>query len=355
MLFERLHRHWKLAAYTGFGLFVFFVVLIFALPYDRIKDYLVAMADQKGLTLDVKSAGPALGMGVRLRDVTIVTRPKDDRKPTRILVPSARIHWSLLGALAGHKTYQIHATPFGGEIDIETSSAKPKKVLRVKAKNIDFSEIPFVKTATNLPMFGSLDLHLEIKMPDGKAATAGGTLNWTCSDCILGDGKAKLIIPGNALLAEGLGLPKIRLGDFVGSVVIDKGVGRLQGVQAKSPDGEVTLEGEIKLADPLLSSTLNLYMRFQLSDSLLKSSEKLRTIMQFAGTEGKRSDGFYGVRISGTLGHLGQPIWSKTSPFAPPATGPRPPAAHGAAHAPAAAATPPPPAPPAARLPSPRD
>jgi type II secretion system protein N len=350
-MIERLRRYWKLAATGGFGLLVFVAVLVFTLPYERVKDYIVAMADQKGYDVEIKSAGPALGLGLRLKDVVIATRPSDASKPTRLLVPQASLRMSLLGLLAGHKTYQVFATPFGGELEIESTDSKTSKGLRVQAKDIDLADIPFVKAAINLPMFGSIELHLDAKMPSGKAGSTAGSLTWTCSDCALGDGKAKLIIPGNALLAEGLGLPKIRLGDFVGTVVIEKGVGRLQGVQAKSPDGEITLEGEIKLADNMKSSTLDLYVRFKLSDALLKSSEKLRTIMQFAGTGGKRTDGFYGVRITGPLTHLGQPVWSKNSPFAAPATGPKPLAPKPASPPPFHA--PPPPIPPPAPPPMP--
>lgn len=234
-MFERLRCYWKLAATGGFGLLVFVVVLVITLPYDRVKDYIVAVADRKGYDVEIASVGPALGLGLRLKDLAIANRPKNGGKPTRILVPHARLGWSLLGALVGHKTYDVFATPFGGELEIESVSSKTSKGLRVDAKDIDLSDMPFVKAAINLPMFGSLELHLDSNMPDGKAASTAGSLTWTCSDCALGDGKAKLIVPGNAMLAEGLGLPKIRLGDFVGSVVIDKGVGRLQGVQAKSP------------------------------------------------------------------------------------------------------------------------
>jgi hypothetical protein len=207
---------------------------------------------------------------------------------------------------------------------VETSRNKTESGLHVEATAIDLSDLPWVKAAINLPLSGRLDLHLDEKMPGLRATATVGSLTWTCHACAVGDGKAKLIIASNPLLAEGLGLPKIRLGDFVGRVSIDKGVGRLQGVQAKSPDVEVYVEGTIKLNQPLSSSSVDLYLRFKLSDSLLKSSEKLRTIMQFAGSAGKRPDGFYGVRLSGPVQHLGAPMWTKTSPFGAPASGPKP-------------------------------
>ena len=341
MLGERLRKYWRPVATAGFGLFVFFLVLVLTLPYGRLKDYLVAMAGQQGYDVEIKSQGPALGLGLRLKDITVATRPAAGGKPTRIAIPLAKVRWSLLGALAGHKTYQVSANVFGGDVDIESTHSKTESGLHVSATSIDLSELPWVKAAINLPLFGTLEMKFDEKTTGLHNSAMVGALTWTCSACALGDGKAKLIIRDNPLLAEGLGLPKIRLGDFVGRVAIDKGVGRLQGVQSKSPDGELFVEGEIKLNDSLASSSLDLYVRFKLSDALLKSSEKLRTIMEIAAAGGKRPDGLYGFRISGPINHLGAPVWTKTSPFGAPASGPKPIAAK------AAAALPPPPPPPA--------
>jgi type II secretion system protein N len=323
MMSDRVRRLWRIGATAAFGLFVFFVVFVLTLPYGRLKDYLVALAEQQGYDIEAKAAGPALGLGIRLKDITIASRPTGGGKPTRIVVPVAKVRWSLLGALAGRKTYQVSARVFGGDLDVEATQRKTESGLDISANAIALSEIPWVKAAINLPLSGTLDLRLDEKMPGLRVAATTGSLTWTCKACAVGDGKAKLIIPGNPLLAEGLGLPRIRLGDFVGRVSIDKGVGRLQGAQAKSPDGELTLEGEIRLATPLASSSLDLYVRFKLSDALLKSSEKLRTLMQFAALAGKRPDGFYGFRVKGPLNHLGNPEWTKTSPFGAPASGPK--------------------------------
>jgi hypothetical protein len=88
-------------------------------------------------------------------------------------------------------------------------------------------------------------------MPGRQAGAADGAIRWTCAACVVGDGKAKLKVAGNPMLAEGLSLPKLKLGDFTGRINFEKGVGKLQGVQAKSADGELYVEGEVRLADPL--------------------------------------------------------------------------------------------------------
>ena len=100
MMSDRARRLWKIGATTAFGWFVFFLVFVLTLPYGRLKDYLVVLAEQQGYNVEVKSAGPALGLGIRLKDMTISSRPSGGGKPTRIVVPVAKVRWSLLGALA---------------------------------------------------------------------------------------------------------------------------------------------------------------------------------------------------------------------------------------------------------------
>ncbi|HJX52222.1 MAG TPA: hypothetical protein VJ801_05600, partial [Polyangia bacterium] len=75
MLSDRLRRLRKIGATAAFGVFVFFLVFVLTLPYGRMKDYLVALAEKQGYEVEVKSAGPALGLGIRLKDVIVATRP----------------------------------------------------------------------------------------------------------------------------------------------------------------------------------------------------------------------------------------------------------------------------------------
>src|SRR5262249_39888527 len=153
-------------------------------------------------------------------------------------------------------------------------------------------------------------------------AEANGALSWTWAGCVLGDGKEKLRVPGT-LVAEGISLPKLRLNDFTGKINFEKGVGKLQNVQAKGPDGELHLEREIRLSEIVALSYIDIYLRFKLSDALLKSSDKLQTMLQFADAA-KRADGFYGFHVTGTLSRPGSFQPMKSSPFASAASSPLP-------------------------------
>ena len=197
----------------------------------------------------------------------------------------------------------------------------------------------------------------------------------TCTDVVAGDGKTPLKVAGNPFLAAGLTLPRTRIGDLGGRIAVEKGNAKLQGVESKSPDGEVALEGEIVLHDPLPSSTVNLYLRFKLSDAFLAKASALKMILDAAAAAGKRPDGFYGLKIGGRLGQMSPPVLTPISPVAsstlpairttprsggaitppapPPAASPPPPPPPPPPPTPEAPPPPPPPPPPAEPAPAP--
>jgi type II secretion system protein N len=357
-LSERIRRLGKTALIGAFGFVVFAVVFYLSLPYGRFKDMLASRLASAGYELEAKHVGPSLGLGMTLEEVTLVSQSAGAAKPTRILIDKATLGWSLLSYLFGGRTYRMSAEVFGGEIDGRVKTDKSDASVRASVREIDLHEIPWLKAAINLPAAGKLTVELDLDLPKQRPSEAKGQLEWSCSGCAVGDGKAKLVVASNPLLAEGLGLPRIRLGDLTGKVVMDKGVGRLHGLEIKSQDLEATVEGEIHLAQPFGTSRVDLYVRFKLSDSLLRSSEKLRTIMELAAMMGKRPDGFLGFRATGTLQSMGSVQWLKTSPFTPVAALPKPglpakPAPVVAAPVPPPPAHPAPPPTPPAPLPPP--
>jgi hypothetical protein len=201
-----------------------------------------------------------------------------------------------------------------------------------------------------MPFAGHLALDAELASDTGKNADLHGQASFTCSSCVAGDGKTPFKVASNPFLAGGLTLPKLRLGDLVGHVAVDKGTAKLEGVEAKSPDGELTLEGEVVLRDPLNLSSLNLYLRFKLNPPFLKAAPTIEPVLQMAGSAGKRPDGFFGLRIFGTFMSPGAAFSTVSPVVTPPRTPPRP---TGPATITPTPPPPPPPPPPPASSPSP--
>jgi type II secretion system protein N len=324
---EMLRRLRRPVLFSLFGFCVFVVALYLSFPSERAKEVAIRTAAAKDLDLEIGSASPAFGFGVVFRDILVRTKPPTG-KPTRFTIESARLSispWSLLPGASRTTTVALEA--FGGHVEITQTGAPGKKgpfELHVHARDVKMGELPGVRDAINLPLSGVAKIDLDLSSESGKLAEAKGEIILSCDNLVIGDGKTPLKVTGNPFLSGGLTLPRVRLDDFGGRVAIDKGLAKLQEIGGRSPDGEVALEGEVTLRDPFPSSTVNAYLRFKFTDAFLKQAAAVQTILQMAGAQGKRPDGFYGMRLSGRLGQLNPPVLSPTSPVTGAAPPPRP-------------------------------
>jgi type II secretion system protein N len=321
---EKIRALRRAAINSAFGLVVFTVGLYIWFPYGRAKDVAIAMAAAQGLDVEIGSVGRAFGFGVSFKDIVVRTRPTTG-KPTRFTIEAARVTVSPLSLLGSAPSIRIAADAFGGEIILEQKAVKKGPfTIGLRVSSVNLAELPGVKEAINLPLGGTLEMAMDIASATGRFGDSNGAISIKCEACVVGDGRTPLRVEGSPFLAGGLTLPRVRLGTLAGRVAIDKGLARLQGVEAKSPDGELSIEGESQLRDPLAASTLNIYLRFKLSDALLKSADRLATILQMAASTGRRPDGSYGVRLGGTFGVMAQPVFTTTSQFASTGAGFRP-------------------------------
>ncbi len=312
---ERKRAIVRIVGLSAFGFVVFVIAFILAFPYDRIKDQLITVASSQNLDVTVEHAGPVFGLGVALDDVMVRSRPDPGKKASVLQIDKARVHVSPLAQLRGVLAYDVALDTLGGRIEADVEAEKTLGTTKVTTRELDMTQMPGVKEAINLTLAGLLDLDLEILAPNHRNAEANGNLSWKWADMKIGDGKEKLKVAGNPLLAEGISLPQVRLGDFAGKIAFQKGVGRLQGVGSRSQDAELRIEGEVRLADPLAFTHLDLYVTFKFTDAMLKKADKLQVMLQLAESMGKRADGFFGFRISGSASRMGPLQWQKTSPF----------------------------------------
>jgi type II secretion system protein N len=323
---ETLRLLKRVAIGGAVGVVVFVVALYVWFPYDRAKEVVINLASAQNLDVEIESVGPAWGLGLAFSNIHVKTRPTSPTaKPTRIVIERATVSMSPLSLLFfwTQPELSVSIDGFGGHVEVtQSGSAAPPNTppkaahpfsLEVSARDVDMSQLPGIRETLNLPVTGTLKLDLDLASATGHYANAKGELSFTCTACVLGDGKTPLRIEGNPFLGGGLTLPKVRVGDLRGEVGIDGGTAKLKDVGAKSPDLELTIEGDVSLRDPLPGSLLNVYLRFKLSDAFLKSAGTLSTLLQMAGASGKRPDGFYGVRI---LGRAAAPstMLSATSP-----------------------------------------
>jgi type II secretion system protein N len=276
------------------------------------------MAAQAGYDAEIGSAGPAFPFGVAFGDIVVRSRTLGTNgKPMQARFESARVPF-LPVILSGGNALDLVLNGFGGRIALELSTRKGGPMhYGVEIDEVNLAEVPGPRESWNLPLTGLLHLHARLDARTDRFADSSGEIEFKCTTCTLGDGKAAVKFGGgNPFLAAGLTLPRVRLGDFAGRISIEKGVARAQGVAIKSADAEVTLEGDVVLRDPTAHSGVNGYLRFKLGEALLRSASAIASVLQVAGAPGLRPDGFYGLRLAGTFSAL-QAVLSPTSPVAP--------------------------------------
>jgi len=314
----------RAAIFGGAGLVAYAFSLMVFFPYDRAKEMAQAMAAAQGWDMTIADVGPTWNLGLRFSGIRMASRnEKPGAKVVRFTIEEARVALGLATFFGSGSDLKVSLDAFGGRIDFATTQAGSKSKpgpfrLALKIENVNLEDVPGIRESINMPFAGHLALDADLASDTGKNADLHGQASFTCASCVAGDGKTPFKVASNPFLAGGLTLPKLRLGDLVGHVAVDKGTAKLEGVEAKSPDGELTLEGEVVLRDPLNLSSLNLYLRFKLNPPFLKAAPTIEPVLQMAGSAGKRSDGFFGLRIFGTFMSPGA-AFSTVSPVVTPA------------------------------------
>ena len=334
---EPVRRGLRYVGYPLFALTVLVLALYASLPRARIQERVERMASA-ALNADVKmrSFGLTLfsGAGIDADTIEIRTRPQGGgEKPQRYVVDDVVVHLGVIEALRDRTDVSFRGEVAGGSVSGVVRVAPPPEdgYLKLDAARVTLSKLPGISSAIGLPVDGAIDVKGELRLVRGLLAQSVGALEIACEGCVLGDGKAKLAIPGDAMMAQGITFPRLRLGTVKGAATVEKGRALIKDFRGHSPDADVELDGYIELRDPAQLSVLHLYLRFRPTDALVKREPTMELMNSMLGPNARRSDGFLGFSVSGTLG----------APFALPSR--EPPIGVTLGRAPAVAAAAPPP------------
>jgi type II secretion system protein N len=309
--FPRARRPLLWVGYLGFAMAVALLTLFVTLPRDRIKDRIEAMLSGDptlgGIGMDVSIGDFGLtlftGAGVRGKDVVLRSRPvSPTEKPARYVLDEATVHVGLFGLLFNRPGYSFKVRGLSGLLTGAVSSAADETRMKIELSGVVLNGVQAVQASVGLPLEGKVSGKFEMVAPKGLAGNADGKLELHLEDAVLGDGKAKLTIPGDPFLSQGVTFPRIQLGALAATVPVEKGRARLEGVAMRSPDGEVMLDGYIELHDPLSMSNLHGYLRFKPADKLVKREPTIELMTNALSSTARRTDGALGFQMTGTFG-----------------------------------------------------
>jgi type II secretion system protein N len=307
-----VRRFARAAGYPAFAIFVMLTTFSAALPDDRIKDRLETLLSQDpttqqpmGLGVDVKAGDLSMSLlrrGISAENVVLRTRPvRATDKPARYVLDTVKVNVGLFGLMFARPTYAFTIDAFKGLIEGTARVTMTDNHYHIEVSDVELGAMQGLQTALGPPLDGKLTGKLELEAPGRLLANSNGTLELDVDNVSFGDGKAKLVIPGDAFMSQGLTFPKVRLGKVAAAVTIEKGKARIDQFVAHSPDVDVTLEGYVDLRDPFPSSSLHLFLRFKLNEALVKREATLELATSGLSAQGKRPDGFIGAQITGSF------------------------------------------------------
>ena len=343
----------KILGYPLFAVAVFIAALYYSLPRDRIRERLERELSQEPGPSPFGSGGFGIGVGMDVRigemDLHLLSpgvsatavqlRPRKPGLGSPIAAPLAApaagkddkdkkgvkpwfidrldVRLPLSEVLAGNKVADVEADAFGGTVRGVGGIGGDGLFVNGHIDELVLGRIPNLGQLLPLPMTGTLSLSVNFKAPPAKLPPgaspprpgappafdmlhATGALEVQLKDGSLGDGKAKLVVPGDPFLSQGLTFPRLRLGSLLGRVVVDRGRATFDEVHSKSPDAELWIDGYLELRDPVPNSELHLYVRFKPSADLVKREATIEILNNAMGA-GKRADGALGFAVTGTL------------------------------------------------------
>lgn len=307
-------------AYLGYPLGYLALLGLFGrltFPYERVRDRLVAEFNAKqassGMRLEVAEMRGHWLSGIAAEGITLTrtsvgtdasSDSADEQKPKVTTIDEMYGSVSLLRLVFGRVAGSFGATMKGGTVEGSFSSSDAEQTLELELERVEVGDIPMLSDLAGLPLKGTVDGTVEVTLPDKQPAKAEGKLELNLENLAAGDGKAKIL--------KAIALPELKVGNVKLSASITEGRVKVENMSAKGPDFEMSVDGSLRLRDPMPQSILDLGMRFRFMDSYKNKNDITKGLFGANGVPGlfemdekvrrsKREDGFYGWRVVGSL------------------------------------------------------
>ena len=321
---QRLVRILKFMAYPALYLTCLMLFLYFTFPWNRLRDRLVAEIAIRGQKprstiqrVEIDDLDSYWFTGVEATGVRIYFPPSDDTggdkdKPVEsmVKVDEVQARLQVLPMFLGRFRVNFWAKAFNGEIKGSAPVGGASSPVEVQLDAVDLSLVDIIKDTIGIPIKGIASGKLELTADGGKFSKASGTLDLAINGVTVGDGKSKI--------KNQIALPEAKLGDLVITAEAKDGALKITKFEANGTDIEIAGDGKINVREPANSSIADLYVRFKFTDAYRNKSDLTKTLLGTPGStvpslfeladsrikRSKRSDGFYGWHVHGSLGKL---------------------------------------------------
>lgn len=326
----KVNRAWlAYAGYSAFFLVCFAVFALVGFPYDRLRTFL-----QQEITrvlppptpggaptrLSIGDMGPTWTLGIGLADVVIEQDPpQPGRMPVAITLDKVTIHPSFLSFLWGRAKVGFDASVGEGSIDGTFATSGPEWNVDAELDEVDLAKLG-LGGVLGMPMAGSVSGNVELTSTEEPTASEGA-LELHGEGLVLGDGKAKVPVPG---MGQGLTVEAIKAGKLEAKVAIHQGIAAIEKFEMTGEDIVFHAGGSVRLGRPFERSRVDVTIDAKFTDAYKNRNDHTRAAFQLL--EGnpllKRAtsaDGTMRFALSGTPHALHSRAAGSTAPALRPA------------------------------------
>ena len=314
---ERLKRIAPKVGYPVFYLFCLVIFLSWTFPYDKLKERIVTTfnGQQRNSTapteLQIDELDSSWLTGVKAKGVKLISPSVDPTKaPTEIKIDEARARISLLGLLVGNKDVSFRIDAFDGSIKGSFEDSGKERNIDVTFEGVDMSKIDAIAANAGFPLEGKLFGNLKLQLPEGKASKGNGAVNLEIRDMFAGNAKELTVKTPLGPFT----LPRLKVGTFTVTGDAKEGVLKITKASASGGDVDVNGDGRVQLREVATDAHLEVNLKFKINDAYRNKNDKTKMLFGAPGSKdkpmlemdprmakSKTSDGYYGLKIGGTL------------------------------------------------------
>lgn len=314
---ERLKRLAPKLGYPIFYLFCLVIFLSWTFPYEKLKERIVATfnAQQRSSAhpqeLQIDELDSHFLTGVKARGVRLISPALEQGKsPSVISIDEARARISILGLIVGNKDVSFRIDGFDGVIKGTYEESSKSRDIDVNFDGVDVARIDAIAANVGFPLEGKLFGSLKLTLPEGKASKGNGTINLEIRDMYAGNQKELTVKTPLGPFT----LPRLKVGVFTVIGEAKDGVLKLTKIGASGGDVDVTGDGKVQMREVATEAHLDANLKFKINDAYRGKNDKTKMLFGNPGgkekpmlemdprmAKAKGSDGFYGLRVGGTL------------------------------------------------------
>ena len=314
---ERLKRIGPKLGYPAFYLFCLFVFITWTFPYEKLRDRIVTTFNGQQRTssqpqeLQIDDLDSSFITGVVMTGVRLITPPNEAGKaPSVLTIEKARARISLLGLIAGNKDVSFNIDAFDGTIKGSFEDTGKARSIDITFDGVELARIDTIAANVGFPLDGKLFGTIKLDLPEGKASKGNGTIALEIRELNAGTSKELTIKTPMGPFT----LPRLKIGNVTINGEAKDGNLKITKVAASGGDVDVSGDGKVQLREVASDAHLDVNLKFKINDSYRNKNDKTKLLFGAPGSKekpmlemdpkmgkSKTADGFYTLRVGGTL------------------------------------------------------